>query len=78
MAWIWLLWLWCRQAAVAPIQPLAWELPHAKSAALKSGAGGKIRFISLSGINFSLLVAFITPLSEIHMQRYSFNTILTK
>ena len=22
------LWLWCRLAAVALIQPLAWELPH--------------------------------------------------
>ena len=22
-----LLWLWCRPAAAAPIQPLAWELP---------------------------------------------------
>ena len=30
-----LLWLWCRLAAAAPIQPLAWELPHAESAALK-------------------------------------------
>ena len=24
-----LLWLWCRPAAAAPIQPLAWELPYA-------------------------------------------------
>ena len=24
-----LLWLWCRPAAVAPIQPLAGELPYA-------------------------------------------------
>ena len=24
-----LLWLFCRQAAVAPIQPLAWEFPYA-------------------------------------------------
>ena len=31
-----LLWLWCRPAAVAPIQPLAWELPYAVGAALKS------------------------------------------
>ena len=31
-----LLWLWHRPAAVAPIQPLAWELPYAKSVALKS------------------------------------------
>ena len=30
-----LLWLWCRLAAVAPIQPLAWELPYAACATLK-------------------------------------------
>ena len=30
-----LLWLWCRSAAVAPIQPLAWELPYAMGIALK-------------------------------------------
>ena len=27
--------LWCRPAAVAPIRPLAWELPYAMGAALK-------------------------------------------
>ena len=31
-----LLWLWCRTAAVALIRPLAWELPYAAGAALKS------------------------------------------
>ena len=31
-----LLWLWCRVADTAPIRPLAWELPYAESAALKS------------------------------------------
>ena len=25
-----LLWLWCRLAATAPIQPLAWEPPYAE------------------------------------------------
>ena len=30
-----LLRLWCRWAVTAPIQPLAWELPRAISAALK-------------------------------------------
>ena len=30
-----LLWLWCRPAAVAPIRPVAWELPYAVSVALK-------------------------------------------
>ena len=27
--------LWCRPAATAPIQPLAWELPYAVGAALE-------------------------------------------
>ena len=30
-----LLWLWCRLAATALIQPLAWEPPYAAGAALK-------------------------------------------
>ena len=30
-----LLWLWCRPAAVALIQPLAWEPPYAAGEALK-------------------------------------------
>ena len=30
-----LLWLWCRPAAIALIQPVAWELPYAANAALK-------------------------------------------
>ena len=31
-----LLWLWCRLAAATWIQPLAWELPNAMGASLKS------------------------------------------
>ena len=31
-----LLWLWCRLAAVAPSQPLAWERPYAAGAAPKT------------------------------------------
>ena len=30
------LWLWCRPATIAPIRPLAWELPYAAGVALKS------------------------------------------
>ena len=30
-----LLWLWCRPAAAAPIQPLSWELPYAAHVALR-------------------------------------------
>ena len=33
------LWLWCRPAAAAPIQPLAWELPYDVGAALKRKRG---------------------------------------
>ena len=29
-------WLWCRPTAIALIQPLAWELPYAAGAGLKS------------------------------------------
>ena len=29
------LWLWCRLAATAPIQSLAWESPHAAGGVLK-------------------------------------------
>ena len=36
-----LLWLWCRPAAVAPIQPLAWELLYVVSVALKRQKEGK-------------------------------------
>ena len=30
------LWLWCRLTDAAPFRPLAWELPYAAGAALKS------------------------------------------
>ena len=31
---VWL-WLWCRPAAIAQIQPLTWELPYAAGAAVE-------------------------------------------
>ena len=34
-----LLWLWCRPAAVVPIQALAWELPYVTAAALERKEG---------------------------------------
>ena len=40
------LWLWCRPTAVAPIQPLAWELPFAMSTALKSNNNNNNRHLS--------------------------------
>ena len=39
-----LLWLWCRLAAVALIQPLAWEPPYATGAALEK-AKRKIKYL---------------------------------
>ena len=41
LAWLWL-WLWCRLAAVAPIQPLAWEPMYAEGGALKKRETEKI------------------------------------
>ena len=37
-----LLWLWCRLAATAPIQPLTWDLPYATSVTLLGGRGKKL------------------------------------
>ena len=37
-----LLWLWCRPAAAAQIQSLAWELPYAVGAALKKKKKKKV------------------------------------
>ena len=36
-----LLWLWCRLAAAALIQPLAWELPYVAGMALKKQKNNK-------------------------------------
>ena len=38
-------WLWCRPATVAPIRPLAWELPHAVGEALKSKTNKQTNYI---------------------------------
>ena len=39
-----LLWLWCRPAASATTEPLAWELPYAVGMALKKTPPKKIFF----------------------------------
>ena len=44
LAW---LWLWCRPAAAAPIQPLAWELPYVMGTALKRQNNDKIQYLLL-------------------------------
>ena len=40
-----LLWLWHRPAAVAPIRPLAWELPYATGETLKKQKKKKKKYI---------------------------------
>ena len=40
-----LLWLWCRRAAIAPIQPLAWEPTYAAGTALKSRKKKKLDYM---------------------------------
>ena len=43
-----LLWLWCRLAATAPIQPLAREPPYAVGAALRKQTNEKGRLLVFS------------------------------
>ena len=40
-----LLWLWCRQAASAPIGPLAWEPPYASGCGPRKKDTVQIAFI---------------------------------
>ena len=42
-----LLWLWYRQAAAAPIEPVAWEFPHAVGVAMKRKKKKKKRWLTL-------------------------------
>ena len=51
--------LWCRPAATASIQPLAWELPCVAGAALKTlPPPPKKSPVFLSGLNFSVTLSF--------------------
>ena len=54
-----LLWLqlWCRMAATALIQPLAWELPYAAGVALKRQRQKKLLFslMALQSTNCTML-----------------------
>ena len=51
-----LLWLRRRQAATAPIRPLAWELPYATGAALKRPKKKKKNFTMEIQFDYSMLV----------------------
>jgi len=54
-----LLWLWCRLGAAALIQSLAWELPYATDAALKSQKEEKERRRRRRGGEARLVTAFL-------------------
>ena len=49
-----LLWLWCRLAAAAPIQPLAWEPPYAAGAAQEIAKRQKNIYIYMAQVNLSM------------------------
>ena len=49
------LWLWCRLAAVAPMRPLAWELPCAQDLARKRKTTG-LNEDSVIRLEFSSMV----------------------
>ena len=64
-----LLWQWRKPAAVAPIQPLAWELPCAMSMALKKqrkdlGPGAEDRKRSSPEILIFLMTLLVELLME--------------
>ena len=62
-----LLWLWCRLTAVAPLRPLAWELPYAQGWAIKrkkqtnKQKNKPVAFYSKQ--SYSLMAFHIQPLS---------------
>ena len=62
-----LLWLWCRPAAIAPIGPLAWELPYAMGMALKSKKQNKTKnnFICLLVRNIVIPLPYTTHKNQL-------------
>jgi len=56
-------WLWRRPAAAVQIQPLAWELPYATGAALKSKRKKKKKGKEVNGVNpVSRAVQTLSPI----------------
>ena len=66
-----LLWLWCLLAAVALIQPLAWELSYATGAVLKKKKKSylfKLIHIILINIYYMNILCAICPLVFFYFQ----------
>ena len=62
-AQIWFLWLWCRQAVMAPIWTLAWELPYATCVALKRQKEKKKKNLSVYKISIPLILMILKSVS---------------
>ena len=67
-ALLWL-WLWSRPAAVAPIQPLAWELPYSSGAAIKSIAPSYIITFPITSAIILISPTAFTILGVSHLAR---------
>ena len=61
-----LLWLWCRPAASAPIQPPPWELPYAEDVALKKQ--NKIKYPLPSVIKHSFFTFLFFSKFDVHLR----------
>ena len=69
-----LLWLWCRPAATASIQPLSLELPYAVGAALKRPPPKKNEKSELTGMCLTLLVQSSTA-GVLEVKKYEAQTL---
>ena len=69
------LWLWCRPAAPAPVQPLVWKLPYAVGTAIKrQGEKKKERNYTL-GIIFCMRLMFLEK--YLHLKVCSVGNLLS-
>ena len=59
-----LLWLWCRLVATTLIRPLAWELPYASSAALKTPKNKNKKTKTQQQKKLTLYCNYLYPFAE--------------
>ena len=58
------LWLWCKSAATAPIQPLALETPYAEGASLKIQKKKKILYLAYLKVVKKVDLKFLSQKKE--------------
>ena len=71
------LWLWRRPAAVAPILPLTWKLPHAMGVALKKKERKKKDLCDLIEILANTILQCINVSNHIVNIMYQINMLYT-